>query len=101
ALASTEPEFILNRFQARHTISEKQLESTFGRALYAILPRDDKAIELAELSGKDLWEVAPNSPLAHSYESLAGRLVNTGQAVKPERNGFIAKLRSAFGAHAG
>ena len=58
---AVEPHFALNRFQPAHSITQKHLENTLGHPMYVTLPRDDKSLELAELSGKDLWQVAATS----------------------------------------
>ncbi len=96
---AVEPHFALNRFQPAHSITQKHLENTLGHAMYVTFPRDDKSLELAELSGKDLWQVAAASPLAKSFESLAYRMANVEAAEEHERPLF-ARLFSAFGAHA-
>jgi pilus assembly protein CpaE len=95
---AVEPHFALNRFQLNHTITQKQLENTLGHPMYLTIPRDDKSLELAEHSGKDLWQVAANSMVAKSFEALATRIANVESAEEPDRP-FIARLFSAFGAH--
>jgi pilus assembly protein CpaE len=92
---AVEPHFALNRFQLTHSITQKQLENTLGRPMYLSLPRDDKSLELAELSGKDLWQVAPASALVKSFDALACRLANVESAEERERP-LISRLFSAF-----
>jgi len=96
---AVEPHYVLNRFNPAHAISVKQLETSLGHPMYATIPRDDKSLELAELSGKDLWQVASGSPLAKSYETLACRLANVESAKENDKR-FIARIFSAFSAHA-
>ncbi len=95
---AVEPHFLLNRFQLTHSITQKQVENTLGRPMYVNILRDDKSFELAELSGKDLWQVAAASPLVKTFESLACRMANVEGAAQRERP-FMARLFSAFSAH--
>ena len=55
--------------------------------------------ELAELSGKDLWQVAAASPLVRSFEALACRIANV-EGARERDQPFISRLISAFSAHA-
>ena len=96
---AVEPHFVLNRYQATHSITQKHLENTLGKPMYVNLPRDDKSIELAELAGKDLWQVASGSALAKAFETLACRLANV-EPVRENGQPFMTRLRAAFGAHA-
>jgi pilus assembly protein CpaE len=100
-LPSLHPRFVLNRHRPMHPITDKQIETTLGRELYTRIPADDRALERAEVTGKDLWQVAPASPLTHSLEELARRIapVVAEPAADPDQ-GFIARLRSAFAIHA-
>ncbi len=95
---AVEPHFALNRFQPAHTITQKQLESTLGRPMYVNMPRDDKSLELAELSGKDLWQVAGKSVLVGGFEALASRIANVEGAQGHDKR-FMSRLFSAFSAH--
>ncbi len=96
---AVEPHFALNRFQPTHSITQKHLENTLDHPMYVALPRDDKSLELAELSGKDLWQVAAASALAKSFEGLACRIANVEAAEERERP-LLARLFSTFSAHA-
>jgi pilus assembly protein CpaE len=96
---AVEPHYALNRYQPSHSITQKHLENTLGKPMYVNLPRDEKSLEFAELGGKDLWQVAGNSPLAKAFEALACRLANVERATENGRP-FMSRLRSAFGAHA-
>lgn len=96
---AVEPHFALNRLEPAHSITQKHLENTLGHPMYVTFPRDEKSLELAELSGKDLWQVAAASALAKSFEGLACRIANVESAEERERPLF-ARLFSAFAAHA-
>ena len=94
-----EPHYAINRFLPKHSITQKQLENTLGRPMYVTIPREDKALELAELSGKDLWQVAAGVPLVKCFEAMANRMANI-ETAKGNDKRFISRLFSAFGAHA-
>ncbi len=98
-LTTLEPQFAINRFQPGHTISDKQLETTLGRPMYVCVPRDEKSVELAELSGKDLWQVAADAALTRSFEALAYRVAKVSQPNLEAGRPLMARLFSAFGAH--
>jgi len=95
---AVEPHYVLNRFDPAHNITQKQLEGTLGRPMYETIAREDKPLELAELSGKDLWQVAAASALVKCFEALACRIANI-EIVKHDKR-FMARLFSAFGAQA-
>lgn len=95
---AVEPHYALNRFQPNHSITQKQLESTLGRPMYLNIPRDDKSMELAELRGKDLWQVAAASPLVKCFEAFACRIANV-EGVKEREKPLMSRLFSALGAH--
>jgi pilus assembly protein CpaE len=94
-----DPQYAVNRFVPNHTITTKQLESTLGHPMHVTIPRDEKSIELAELSGKDLWQVAPGSPLTKSFEALASRTANVLEPIAAIQRPLVSRLFSAFSAH--
>ncbi len=100
-----EPAFVLSRFSTQHPISETQLCNTLGRPLFAKIPRDDKAIERVQLRGQDLWQAAPNSPLAKAVDDLVGRLSSPGAShfstEQPAGSKLFSRLRDALGAARG
>ena len=59
--------------------------------MYVNIPRDDKSLELAELSGKDLWQVAAASALV---EELRGARRVESPTSKPPKS---ARSRSSRG----
>jgi pilus assembly protein CpaE len=95
---AVEPHYALNRYQLIHSITQKQLEDTLGRPMYLNILRDDKSLELAELSGKDLWQVAAAAPLVKSFEAFACRIAKV-ESVKERDKPFMSRLFSAFSAH--
>lgn len=100
-LSGVEPNFILSRFVAGHPISEEQLSHTLAQPLFTRIPRDEKVLERVQLSAQDLWQVAPNSPLAKSVEDLARRLeVGTETATADSANSLVSRLLLAIGARA-
>ncbi len=98
-LSTLEPRFAINRFSPNHPIGEQQVESTLGRAIFATIPSDDRAVEAAELGGRDLFEVAGGSTLAKSYEALASRVSPQPNAA-PASSGLLSRFLSAFSGRA-
>jgi pilus assembly protein CpaE len=99
--SQVEPAFVLNRFTPQHAISDEQIANTLARPVYAKIPRDDRALERAHLRGEDLWQVAPNSPIARAVEELALKLFSTGaengQVAEAASAGLFGKLKVALG----
>jgi pilus assembly protein CpaE len=100
-LSGVEPNFILSRFVTGHPISEDQLSHTLAKPLFTRIPRDEKVLERVQLSAQDLWQVAPNSPLAKSVEDLARRLeVGAETPTGDSANSLVSRLLLAIGARA-
>lgn len=95
-LSGVEPNFILSKFQPHHPISEEQITHTLGRPIFAKIPREEKALERAQLRALDLWQVAQGSLLTRAVEDLARRLAS-GEAVAESSGGLVSRLFSAFG----
>jgi pilus assembly protein CpaE len=92
-----EPKFILNRFVARHLISQERIEGTLTQSIFATVMRDDRNLERARWSGNDISKMAPRSPFVRSVEQLASSLALPAA----ERNGgLVSRLLSAVGARA-
>ncbi len=101
-LRGIEPNFILSRFMAGHPISEDQLSHTLAKSIHSRIPRDEKILERVQLSAQDLWQVAPNSPLAKSVEELARRIevgVEIAATADPT-NSLVSRLLNVIGARA-
>jgi pilus assembly protein CpaE len=100
-LGGIEPTFLLSRWVANHPISESQITHTLGQPIFAKIPRDEKTLERVQLSAQDLWQVAPNSPLAKSVEELARKLANPAEAAAQEtESSLVSRLLFAIGARA-
>jgi len=102
-LQNVEPAFLLSRYLANHPISEDQLSHTLAQPIFAKVPRDEKVLERIQLSAKDLWQVAPSSPLAKSVEELARRVtsVNPSFAAEAVADGsLVSRLLNVIGARA-
>lgn len=98
-LTSLEPKYLLNRYSQSHPITDRQIETTLAHPIFQRIPEDDRAAQRTELTGKDLWQTAPGSPLAHALEELARRIVPDSPDGQVEADGgFLSRLRSAFGA---
>jgi len=91
-----------SRFMAGHPISEEQLSHTLAKSIHSRIPRDEKILERVQLSAQDLWQVAPNSPLAKSVEELARR-IEVGvevEATADPTNSLVSRLLNVIGARA-
>jgi pilus assembly protein CpaE len=98
-LQGIEPNFILSRFVTGHPITEDQLSHTLAKAIHTRIPRDEKVLERVQLSAQDLWQVAPNSPLAKSVEDLARRLeVGSEVSDSYSSNSLVSRLLNVIGA---
>jgi len=69
-----EPAFLLNKYVSDYTIGEPQLVDALKRPIFFRLPRDNNAVDRVQLTGTDLWQVAPHSPLTQDIVTLASRL---------------------------
>jgi len=98
-LQGIEPNFILSRFVPGHPITEDQLSHTLAKSIHTRIPRDEKVLERVQLSAQDLWQVAPNSPLAKSVEDLARRLeVGNDVPDADSSNSLVSRLLNVIGA---
>jgi pilus assembly protein CpaE len=93
-----EPRFVINKFDANHSITEQSIAESIGMRCFATLPRDDRMLEKMQLRVQDLWQAGPNSALARAVEALARRINARRTPVSDETTGFVARLLGAFGA---
>jgi pilus assembly protein CpaE len=98
-LQGVEPNFILSRFVPGHPITEDKLSHTLAKSIHTRIPRDEKVLERVQLSAQDLWQVAPNSPLAKSVEDLARRLeIGSEVPDSDSGNSLVSRLLNVIGA---
>ncbi len=101
-LRNVEPTFVLSRHVMNHPIGEDQLSHTLAQPIFAKVPRDEKILERIQLSAQDLWQVAPNSPLAKSVEEIARRITSSNTSFAsdgaPDGSKFVSKLLNVIGA---
>jgi pilus assembly protein CpaE len=97
-LPALQPQFVLSKSTSGHPVTAEQIANTLSRPIAAVIPRDDAAMQRVELTGRDLWEVAPGSPLAASIDELARVLADERAETSAERNGggAISRLLSAI-----
>jgi pilus assembly protein CpaE len=69
-----EPLFLLNKYASDHKIGERQLVDALKKPIFAKLPRDTEALDRVQLTGSDLWNVAPQSAFAQAIVDLAYKL---------------------------
>lgn len=99
-LTTVDSKFVLSRYVPNHPISEDQLSHTLAQPIYVKVPRDEKVLERTQLSAQDLWQVAPNSPLAKSVEEMARRLEGLTEADGQRDGSIVSRLLGAFGSRA-
>src|ERR1700691_3058385 len=98
-LTGGEPNFILSRSPPGHPIPEDQWSNTLPKRIHTRIPRDEKVLERVQLSAQDLWQVAPNSPLAKSVEELARRLEMGNEVPEVDSsNSLVSRLLNVIGA---
>ncbi len=97
-LTTLEPRFILDRYNPSHPLTEKAIEATLAKTIYAKIPTDDRTFETIEMKAQDLFQVAPHSPVARAMLELAALVMPRVElAAAPET--FMSRLKSAFGTH--
>jgi pilus assembly protein CpaE len=94
-LGAVTERLILNRYSPAYPVTEEQIAHALGRPIHWKLPRDDKTMERVELSGKDLWQVAPASALARSLEELA-RSIGEPAPVPARSTTAVSRMLSAL-----
>jgi pilus assembly protein CpaE len=97
-LTRLEPRFILDRYSPSHPLTEKAIEATLAKSIYAKIPSDDRTFETIELKAQDLFHLAPNSPVARAMLELAGLVMPRVEPAALQET-FMTRLKSAFGAH--
>jgi pilus assembly protein CpaE len=97
-LTTLEPRFILNLFNPSSPLTQKAIEATLAKPIFARIPADARTFETIEMKAQDLFQVAAGAPVARAMLELAASLMP--QVEPPASVGnFISRLKSAFGAH--
>jgi len=97
-LTTLEPHFILDRYSPSHPLTEKAIEATLARPIYAKIPADDRTFESIEMKAQDLFELAPSSPVARAMLDLAAQVMPHAEPA-PLQGTFMSRLKSAFVTH--
>jgi pilus assembly protein CpaE len=98
-LTTLEPRFVLNRYSPSHPLTDKAIESTLAKPIYAKIPADPRTFENIEMKAQDLFQVAANSPVAHAVLELAAQVMPRVELASPREAGFMSRLKSAFSQH--
>jgi pilus assembly protein CpaE len=98
-LTTLEPRFVLNRYNPSHPLTEKAIEATLAKPIFARIPTDDRTFETIEMKAQDLFEIAANSPVARAVLELAAQVMPRTELAAPRETGFISRLKSAFSPH--
>jgi len=94
-LTRLEPRFVLNRHNPSHPLTEKAIEATLAKPIFAKIPTDDRTFETIEMKAQDLFEVAAGSPVARAVLELAAQVMPRTELATRE-TGFMSRLKSAF-----
>jgi len=94
-LTRLEPRFILNRYNPSHPLTDKAIEATLARSIYAKIPGDDRTFESIEMKAQDLFQLAPSSPVARAMLDLAALVMPRTEQV-PLQETFMSRLKTAF-----
>jgi pilus assembly protein CpaE len=96
SLSHLQPEFVLNKYDARNPFSLEKIEAALGRAMVLSIPRDDAAFIQMQIASTDLAMIAPKSPAAAAIDKYAHRLCGTpDKVVRPAP--LFSRVRSVFG----
>lgn len=98
-LTTLEPRFVLNRYNPSHPLTEKAIEATLVKPIFARIPTDDRTFETIEMKAQDLFEVAATSPVARAVLELAAQVMPRTELAAPRETGFMSRLKSAFSPH--
>jgi pilus assembly protein CpaE len=100
-MAGVHAHFVLGRYVSNYPITPEQIVQTLARPIYGVICSDDKAMDRVQLSGEDLWQVAPKSPLTRSVVALARKLANvTDNGVAEKPRGLVTRLFPSLAHHA-
>src|SRR5271167_4066043 len=97
-LTALEQRFILDRYNPSHPLTEKAIEATLAKPIYAKIPTDARTFETIEMKAQDLFQVAPSSPVARAMLELAALVMPRAEPVVTQET-FMSRLKSAFSAH--
>jgi len=97
-LTTLDPRYILDRYNPAHPLTDKAIEATLAKSIYAKIPTDEKTFETIEMKAQDLFTVAPSSPVARAMLDLAALVMPRAEPVVTQET-FMSRLKSAFGAH--
>jgi pilus assembly protein CpaE len=98
-LTMLEPRFVLDQYYAAHPLTDKAIEATLAKPLFAKIPLDQRTFETMEMKAVDLFQTAPNSALAHAVMELATQMMPQTETPAVTAHGFMSRLKSALGAH--
>jgi pilus assembly protein CpaE len=94
------PEFILSKYSPDHPITETRLAEALNQPIFATIPCDVQALDRVHITGTDLWNTAPGSPLTKAIEKLAIRIACPDQRVEEVSGSLLSRLLSGkLGSH--
>ena len=98
-LTMLEPRYVLDRYNPAHPLTDKAIEATLAKPIFAKIPLDIRTFETIEMKAVDLFEAAPSSALANAVRDLATQMMPPAEAPVEVEHGFISRLKFAFSPH--
>lgn len=91
------PTMVLNKFRTHDALDAAQISRLAGAGPFALIPRDDRLLERAELQAQDPWQIAPDSKFVRAIEELARSLIQRRQQAAPRGGKIVACRPTAIG----
>lgn len=73
---------VINRYLKKSEITVKDAESGLGNEIFCLIPNDYQTTMAAINQGKPIQEVAPNSPVAATFQEMTRTLIHQPKAPK-------------------
>jgi pilus assembly protein CpaE len=76
---------VINRYLKKSEITVKDAESGIGNEIFCLIPNDYRTTMAAINQGKPIQEVAPNSPVAATFQEMTRSLLTKTKAPKKHK----------------
>lgn len=96
-LHGIQPTMVLNKFHTHDALDQAQISALAGAGPFALIPRDDRLLERAELQAQDPWQVAPDSKFVRAIEDLARGLIQRRPQAATRGGKIVACRPTAIG----
>src|SRR5208337_962927 len=92
-LRDTQVQFALNRYDPKHPLTVKEIETALGDQIVAVLPRDHRGFAGAAAGGEVLW-AGMDQELRSQLSLLAGRVLDVEEQ-GVSRPGLLSRIAAA------